>query len=93
MRCLSYQSRFTPRSDKTRPRKFKNFDLDADFHKCDVEDMPFEDASFDVVVSQFGNMFTPRPSVALSEMFRVLSAAMLWSMWRSPLLFFSRPLS
>lgn len=38
----------------------------------DVEALPFADASFDVVVSQFGHMFAPRPDVALSEMLRVL---------------------
>ncbi len=38
----------------------------------DAEDLPFEDASFDVVVSQFGHMFAPRPSVAVDEMRRVL---------------------
>ena len=32
----------------------------------------FEDASFDVVLSQFGHMFAPRPDVATAEMRRVL---------------------
>jgi SAM-dependent methyltransferase len=30
------------------------------------------DAAFDVVVSQFGHMFAPRPDVAIREMLRVL---------------------
>ena len=34
--------------------------------------LPFPDASFDVVLSQFGHMFAPRPEVALKEMLRVL---------------------
>ncbi len=38
----------------------------------DAENMPFPDATFDVVVSQFGHMFAPRPSVVISEMRRVL---------------------
>ncbi len=38
----------------------------------DVEQLPYPDASFDVVVSQFGHMFAPRPDVAISEMHRVL---------------------
>jgi len=38
----------------------------------DVEALPFPDASFDVVLSQFGHMFAPRPDVALKEMLRVL---------------------
>ena len=48
----------------------KIIDLNVDFHSWDVEDLPFEDASFDVVVSRFGHMFAHRPSVALSEMLR-----------------------
>ena len=38
----------------------------------DAEQLPFPDASFDVVLSQFGHMFAPRPDIALSEMRRVL---------------------
>jgi SAM-dependent methyltransferase len=45
---------------------------DIDWHEGDAEALPFPDASFDVVLSQFGHMFAPRPEVALSEMLRVL---------------------
>ena len=38
----------------------------------DVESLPFEDGSFDVVLSQFGHMFAPRADMALREMLRVL---------------------
>jgi len=38
----------------------------------DAEALPFADASFDLVLSQFGHIFAPRPAVALSEMRRVL---------------------
>jgi len=38
----------------------------------DAEQLPYADASFDVVLSQFGHMFAPRPDVAISEMRRVL---------------------
>jgi len=38
----------------------------------DAENLPYADASFDVVLSQFGHMFAPRPEVAISEMRRVL---------------------
>jgi len=38
----------------------------------DAEALPFPDASFDVVLSQFGHMFAPRPEVAMAEMLRVL---------------------
>jgi len=38
----------------------------------DAENLPFPDASFDVVLSQFGHMFAPRPDVAAKELLRVL---------------------
>jgi SAM-dependent methyltransferase len=38
----------------------------------DAEKLPYADASFDVVLSQFGHMFAPRPEVVISEMRRVL---------------------
>jgi SAM-dependent methyltransferase len=40
----------------------------------DAEDLPYPDASFDVVVSQFAHMFAPRPEVAVTEMRRVLKS-------------------
>ena len=40
----------------------------------DAEQLPYGDAAFDVVLSQFGHIFAPRPSVALGEMLRVLKA-------------------
>jgi SAM-dependent methyltransferase len=46
--------------------------LDIEWHEGDAEALPFPDASFDVVVSQFGHMFAPRPDVTLKEMLRVL---------------------
>jgi SAM-dependent methyltransferase len=38
----------------------------------DAERLPYPDASFDLVLSQFGHMFAPRPEVAIAEMRRVL---------------------
>lgn len=38
----------------------------------DVEALPYADASFNVVVSQFGHMFAPRPEITVAEMRRVL---------------------
>jgi SAM-dependent methyltransferase len=43
-----------------------------DFHEGDVETLPFDDSEFDVVLSQYGHMFAPRPDVAIAEMLRVL---------------------
>jgi len=46
--------------------------LDVSFVEGDAEQLPMADASFDVVVSQFGHIFAPRPAVATAEMLRVL---------------------
>jgi SAM-dependent methyltransferase len=46
--------------------------VDVDFHEGDVEQLPFERDTFDVVVSQYGHIFAPRPEVAIAEMLRVL---------------------
>jgi SAM-dependent methyltransferase len=43
-----------------------------DWTEGDAEQLPYPDASFDVVVSQFGHMFAPRPDAAVAEMRRVL---------------------
>ena len=43
-----------------------------EFTEGDVEALPYPDASFDVVLSQFGHMFGPRPAVTVTEMLRVL---------------------
>jgi len=45
--------------------------LTAEFDIGDAEAMPYEDKSFDVVVSMFGAMFTPRPEVVAGELKRV----------------------
>src|SRR5579863_10280804 len=44
----------------------------VDFIEGDAEALPYPDASFDVVLSQFGHMFAPRPAIAVREMLRVL---------------------
>ena len=46
--------------------------VEIDFREGDVEALPFDDARFDVVLSQFGHMFAPRADVAIAEMLRVL---------------------
>lgn len=54
-----------------------------EFVEGDVEALPYPDASFDVVVSQFGHIFAPRPEVAIAEMLRVLKTGGLiaFSTW------------
>ena len=46
--------------------------LDASFDVGDAEALPYDDASFDVVISMIGAMFAPRPEVVVEEMARVL---------------------
>ena len=46
-------------------------DLNARFLEADAEDLPFEDATFDVVTSLIGAMFAPRPDRVASELARV----------------------
>lgn len=46
--------------------------VDIEWHEGDAESLPFPDASFDVVLSQFGHIFAPRPDVAIGEMLRIL---------------------
>jgi len=46
--------------------------VDIEFQDGDVENLPFEQDTFDVVVSQYGHIFGPRPDVAIAEMLRVL---------------------
>lgn len=45
--------------------------FDVSFQAADAEALPFEDASFDAVLSTFGVMFTPDQAKAASEMARV----------------------
>ncbi len=41
------------------------------FEEADAEALPFDDASFDVVVSLIGAMFAPRPQLVAHELLRV----------------------
>lgn len=45
---------------------------DIAWQEGDAERLPYPDGLFDVVVSQFGHMFAPRPDVAVAEVRRVL---------------------
>jgi len=46
--------------------------VEVDWREGDAEALPFGDAEFDMVLSQFGHMFAPRADVAIGEMLRVL---------------------
>ena len=48
--------------------------VEIDFREGDAEALPFDDVTFDIVLSQFGHMFAPRPDVAMAEMLRVLKS-------------------
>ncbi len=45
--------------------------LSARFEEADAEALPFDDATFDVVVSLIGAMFAPRPNLVAKELLRV----------------------
>lgn len=62
-----------------------------EFTEGDAEGLPHPDASFDVVLSQYGHMFAPRPEVVVSEMLRVLEPGgrVVFSTW-PPELFIGR---
>ncbi len=57
--------------DKGRARALAD-GLDVRFIEADVEDLPFADGSFDVVLSSFGAMFAPDHGRTAREMMRVL---------------------
>src|SRR5438477_1479387 len=65
--------------------------VEIDWLEGDVEKLPFGDATFDVVLSQFGHMFAPRPELAIGEMLRVLKpgGTIAFSTW-PPELFVGR---
>ncbi len=45
--------------------------LNIQFDEGDAEQLPYADASFDVVITMFGAMFAPRPDVTAAELQRV----------------------
>jgi SAM-dependent methyltransferase len=45
--------------------------LSIDFREADAEALPFEDGSFDVVLSTYGVMFAPNQALAATELLRV----------------------
>src|SRR5205085_5003967 len=45
--------------------------MSIEFREADAENLPFDDGSFDVVLSTFGVMFTPNQDRAAAELMRV----------------------
>jgi SAM-dependent methyltransferase len=62
--------------------------VEIEWLEGDVEKLPFGDADFDVVLSEFGHIFAPRPEVAIGEMLRVLKpgGTISFSTWPPELL-------
>ena len=54
--------------------------LTVTFDEGDAEQLPYADASFDVVVTMWGAMFAPRPEIVAQEMARVLKPGGLLAM-------------
>jgi ubiquinone/menaquinone biosynthesis C-methylase UbiE len=44
---------------------------DIQWKEENVENFPFEDEIFEIVLSNFGHMFAPHPQVAIKEIMRV----------------------
>jgi SAM-dependent methyltransferase len=62
--------------------------VDIDWREADVEELPFADGEFDMVLSQFAHIFAPRPEVATREILRVLKpgGTIAFSTWPPELL-------
>jgi SAM-dependent methyltransferase len=62
--------------------------VEVEWREADVEELPFGDEQFDIVLSQFAHMFAPRPEVALGEMLRTLKrgGTIAFSTWPPELL-------
>lgn len=58
-------------------------EVELDAREGDAEALPWDDGSFDVVLSQFGHMFAPRPDAAVRELLRVLrpGGTLAFSTW------------
>ena len=62
--------------------------IEVEWSEGDVEELPFRDGEFEIVLSQFAHMFAPRPEVAIGEMLRVLQpgGTIAFSTWPPELL-------
>jgi SAM-dependent methyltransferase len=63
-------------------------DVEIEWGEGDVEELPFKDGEFDVVLSQFAHIFAPSPEVSIREMIRVLrpGGTIAFSTWPAELL-------
>lgn len=52
-------------------KRAENENLKIQFDEGDAENLPYADASFDVVMTMFGAMFAPRPERVAAELIRV----------------------
>lgn len=66
-------SDLTPELFEPGRRNAEREGVELEWVEADAEDLPFEDGSFDVVLSTFGIMFAPRHEVAAAEAARVLA--------------------
>jgi ubiquinone/menaquinone biosynthesis C-methylase UbiE len=63
----------TPELLEAARRNAENYRVEVEWVEGDAQDLPFEDGSFDVVVSTFGCMFAPDHAKAAAEIARVLA--------------------
>lgn len=81
-------SDLTPKLIERARENSKIMGVDIAWDVADAEALPYKNAEFDVVVSQFGHMFAPRPDVCVREMLRVLKpgGTIAFSTWPPELL-------
>ena len=69
--CLVTSTDYVPALLQRGAERARAERLEVQFQAADAEALPFEDASFDAVVSTFGVMFSPDHAKAASELARV----------------------
>ncbi|MFI5283822.1 MAG: class I SAM-dependent methyltransferase [Candidatus Dormibacterales bacterium] len=62
---------FSPRMVELGRARTEAAAFDVRWFEADAEQLPFDEAGFDVVVSVFGAMFAPQPQRVAAELFRV----------------------